>query len=63
MYDVITGDLNPYFIVGFSDAEALFTLSISKDNRERKTTRCSLNNADREFFSIHPFFSCYKLYN
>jgi hypothetical protein len=31
--------LNPYFLTGFSDAESTFTVSITKDNRSRKTTK------------------------
>nr|YP_009574411.1 hypothetical protein [Arthrobotrys musiformis]QBM31529.1 hypothetical protein [Arthrobotrys musiformis]QBM31679.1 hypothetical protein [Arthrobotrys musiformis] len=49
--------LDPLFITGFTDGEGTFTISITKDNRERKTTRRLLNNIDREIFSVHPSFS------
>lgn len=51
------GGLNPYFITGFSDGEATFTISIAKDNRKRKTARRLSKNTEREIFSIHPSFA------
>jgi len=48
---------NPNFITGFSDGEATFTVSIAKDNRERKTARRLSINAEREIFSVHPSFA------
>jgi hypothetical protein len=47
-------DFNPYYLVGLSDGEATFTISIAKDNRERKTER-RLN--ERENYSVHPSFA------
>lgn len=49
--------LHPWFITGFSDGEATFTLSISKDKRERKTARRLDQNNGREIFSVHPSFA------
>lgn len=48
--------LNTLFITGFTDAEGTFTISITKDNRKRKTTRRLLNNIDRNFFSSSVIF-------
>lgn len=49
--------LNPYFITGFTDGEATFTITISKDNRERKTVRRLQQNIHRNIFSVHPSFA------
>lgn len=49
------GVLNPDFITGFCDGESTFTISITKDNRERKTSRRLEQN--REIFSVHPSFA------
>jgi group I intron endonuclease len=48
-------EFNPYSITGFSDGEATFTISIYKDNRERKTARRL--DQHREIFSVHPSFA------
>jgi len=53
----IQADLHPYYIVGFTDAEATFTISITKDNRERKTVRRQSKDKEREIYSIHPSFA------
>src|SRR3978361_302501 len=45
----------PYFISGFCDGESTFTISITKDNRERKTSRRLVQN--REIYSVHPSFA------
>jgi hypothetical protein len=45
-------DFHPYYLVGLTDGEATFTISITKDNRERKTRR-----SNREIFSVHPSFA------
>jgi hypothetical protein len=47
--------LNPYWITGFSDAEGTFTISVTKDNRERKTTKRIDSN--RKIFGLHPSFA------
>lgn len=49
--------MHPWFVTGFSDGEATFTISIAKDNRERKTRRRLDQNKDREIFSVHPSFA------
>ena len=49
--------LHPWFVTGFCDGEATFTISLTKDNRERKTTRRLDQNKDREIFSVHPSFA------
>lgn len=50
-------NLHPYYIVGLCDGEATFTISISKDNRERKTIRRLPQNVKRDIFSVHPSFA------
>jgi hypothetical protein len=47
--------LNPWFITGFSDAESTFTISITKDNRARKTTRRI--DSERKIYGVHPSFA------
>jgi hypothetical protein len=47
--------LNPYFLTGFSDAESTFTVSITKDNRSRKTTKRI--DPNRTIFGVHPSFA------
>jgi hypothetical protein len=47
--------IHPYFITGFSDAEATFTISVTKDNRERKTTKRIDSN--RIIYGVHPSFA------
>jgi hypothetical protein len=54
-------EFNPYFIIGFCDGEATFTISISKDNRERKTARRLDQNKHREICSVHPYFAIWEL--
>lgn len=49
--------LNPYSITGFCYAESTFTISLTKDSRERKTTRRRGQDKDREIFSVHPSFA------
>jgi hypothetical protein len=47
--------LNPWFITGFTDAESTFTISITKDNRTRKTTRRI--DFERIIYVVHPSFA------
>lgn len=49
--------IDPYYIVGLTDAEATFTISISKDNRVRKTTRGSIDVIKREIYSVQTSFA------
>jgi len=42
--------------VGLCDAEATFTIFITKDNRERKTDR-RLSDSYRVILSVHPSFA------
>lgn len=49
-------DFSPQYLAGLSDAESTFTVSVSKDNRARKTSRRS--SSDRKhIYSIHPSFA------
>lgn len=50
-HDIKLINLDPYYVVGLTDAEATFTISISKYNRERKTMK---NNI---IFTVHPSFA------
>lgn len=54
---VIKGDnaLHNEYVVGLCDAEATFTISVTKDNRTRKSSR-SLDNS-RTIYSVHPSFA------
>ena len=47
--------LHNEYVVGLCDAEATFTISVTKDNRTRKTSR-SLDNS-RTIYSVHPSFA------
>ena len=66
--ELLQWSLYPWFITGFSDGEATFTLSITKDNRIRKSARRGFflvatlpkkmdQNNGREIFSVHPSFA------
>jgi intein-encoded DNA endonuclease-like protein len=48
--------LHNEYVVGFCDAEATFTISVTKDSRIRKTSRRSLDNS-RTIYSVHPSFA------
>ena len=48
-------ELHNEYVVGLCDAEATFTISVTKDNRTRKTSR-SLDNS-RTIYSVHPSFA------
>ena len=50
-------NLDPFFVTGFSDGESSFTISISKDNRKRKTNRRLSRSKSCELYSVHPSFS------
>jgi hypothetical protein len=47
--------LHNEYVVGLCDAEATFTISVTKDNRTRKSSR-SLDNS-RTIYSFHPSFA------
>jgi hypothetical protein len=47
--------LHNEYVVGLCDAEATFTISVTKDNRKRKSSR-SLDNS-RTIYSFHPSFA------
>ena len=47
--------LHNEYVVGLCDAEATFTISVTKDNRKRKSSR-SLDNS-RTVYSVHPSFA------
>lgn len=49
--------LDPHFVTGFCDGEATFTVSISKDNRVRKTARRLPQDVGREIYTVHPSFA------
>jgi len=54
--------LDPFYIAGLSDGEATFTISITKDNRERVTDRrVKLKECVRvrrgDIYTVHPSFS------
>lgn len=48
--------LHNEYIVGLCDAEATFTISATKDNRIRKSSRRS-SDSSRVIYSIHPSFA------
>ena len=48
--------LHNEYVVGLSDAEATFTISVTKDNRVRKTSRRS-SDTPRTIYSVHPSFA------
>jgi len=43
-------------VVGFCDAEATFSISVTKDNRIRKSSRRSSDDS-RIIYSVHPSFA------
>ena len=45
------------YVVGLCDAEATFTISVTKENRTRKSSRL-LDNS-RAIYSVHPSFAIY----
>ena len=47
--------LHNEYVVGLCDAEATFTISVTKDSRTRKTSR-SLHSS-RTIYSVHPSFA------
>jgi len=47
--------LHNEYVVGLCDAEATFTISVTKDNQTRKTSRL-LDNS-RTIYSVHPSFA------
>lgn len=48
--------LHNEYVVGFCDAEATFSISVTKDNRIRKSSRRSSDNS-RIIYSVHPSFA------
>jgi LAGLIDADG DNA endonuclease family protein len=48
--------LHNEYVVGLCDAEATFTISVTKDNRIRKSSRRSSDNF-RVIYSVHPSFA------
>ena len=46
--------LHNEYVAGLCDAEATFTISVTKDNRKRKSSR-TLENS-RTIYSVHPSF-------
>lgn len=48
--------LHNEYVVGLSDAEATFTVSVTKDNRVRKSSRRS-SDSSRTIYSVHPSFA------
>ena len=48
--------LHNEYVVGLCDAEATFTISVTKDNRIRKSSRRSSDNS-RIIYSVHPCFA------
>jgi hypothetical protein len=50
--------LHNEYVVGLSDAEATFTISVTKDNRVRKASRRS-SDTSRTIYSVHPSFAIF----
>lgn len=55
-YLLYLSKLHNEYVVGFCDAEATFTISVTKDNRVRKSSRGSSDNS-RVIYSVHPSFA------